>query len=316
MTVIITYVSHWFSVSVSDRRVTLAASGAVHDDQANKVLLVRTEDAIVTIGYTGSAYVAGIPTDEWLARQIVPSLEPGPPSLSMRRHAIPQRLNEVVARIIVAVRQRSRFDRSFHSVEIGVGGCRDHRGDLWPFFVGINKPKQSSSVSFWAFPERPDRNYGKFYVWVSGGWGQYKRAIFARMMTALEKINPAHDHSPEGVVDVLRDALLDFSNGEQSIGTDMMVVMTTPSRRKVEIWSEGERQEWDDVAGRIASKYSAMVHTISYSPWIIGHQTVAPPMQLVADQQLTLSGYPIHLRGGQSGGKTMFLGMQARTPPP
>lgn len=61
----------------SDRLVTLARGMAGtyagdHDHLANKLIILITLDAAVVLGFTGSAYVGGIPTDEWIAETVSP----------------------------------------------------------------------------------------------------------------------------------------------------------------------------------------------------------------------------------------------------
>jgi hypothetical protein len=54
-------------VHVSDRLVTDARSGAPFDHLANKAVLLEADDAFVSIGYTGIAYLEDRPTDQWIA---------------------------------------------------------------------------------------------------------------------------------------------------------------------------------------------------------------------------------------------------------
>jgi hypothetical protein len=58
-------------VHVSDRLVTLRAAGTPpFDHLANKTVVLRADDALVSIGYTGHAYLEGVPSDEWIATML------------------------------------------------------------------------------------------------------------------------------------------------------------------------------------------------------------------------------------------------------
>lgn len=54
-------------VHVSDRLVTADGSGAPFDSLANKAVLLEANDAFVSMGYTGVAYLEDMPSDQWIA---------------------------------------------------------------------------------------------------------------------------------------------------------------------------------------------------------------------------------------------------------
>ena len=56
--------NYWNVIQVSDRRLTL--DGQPWDDQSNKSVVFGCRDALLSITYTGLAYIADIPTDEWV----------------------------------------------------------------------------------------------------------------------------------------------------------------------------------------------------------------------------------------------------------
>lgn len=55
-----------YVLQVSDRRITRLDTGKIHP-LANKNVVFVPTDGIVTIGYTGLAYLEGVPTDTWIA---------------------------------------------------------------------------------------------------------------------------------------------------------------------------------------------------------------------------------------------------------
>jgi hypothetical protein len=61
-----------YSLQVSDRRVTRARGLRLEefDPDANKNLLYLAPDAIVSMGYSGGAFVEGVPTDTWIAQTL------------------------------------------------------------------------------------------------------------------------------------------------------------------------------------------------------------------------------------------------------
>ena len=54
---------------MSDRLVS--RSDTPFDPAANKTIVLFTVDGVVSLSYTGSAYIGGLPTDEWLVQAII-----------------------------------------------------------------------------------------------------------------------------------------------------------------------------------------------------------------------------------------------------
>ncbi len=67
MTLILTATYAHRLIHVSDRLTSLSGSGSQWEGSANKSLVVRTDDGLAFVGYSGNAYVGDVPTDAWLA---------------------------------------------------------------------------------------------------------------------------------------------------------------------------------------------------------------------------------------------------------
>jgi hypothetical protein len=72
MTQILTAACPHYVIQVSDRLLTKACGTDVRefDPIANKTVVFRARDAIVTIGYSGIAFVGSMPTDDWIAQTL------------------------------------------------------------------------------------------------------------------------------------------------------------------------------------------------------------------------------------------------------
>jgi len=78
MTLILTRASRDYVLQVADRLVTLPG-GQPFDAMSNKTVLYCARNGVVTMGYTGLAYLGGIPTDQWIVQTLIGStLELGP----------------------------------------------------------------------------------------------------------------------------------------------------------------------------------------------------------------------------------------------
>jgi hypothetical protein len=171
MTLIITRTSCRFALMVTDRKVT--KSGSLVDPDANKNLIFEDRNAVVAMGYTGMAYIGGIPTDQWLAQTLTglafPEGRRGPntvPALMISQYAteyfgvrvrnLRQRLNEVCK----SIRQRYRKQWTANSFDLFITGWEWNRGKSRPYLAGLSKPAKSDDFELctidrnWYLPQR------------------------------------------------------------------------------------------------------------------------------------------------------------------
>lgn len=65
MTLVLSVSTPAYALHVSDRLVSKA--GRPHDPLANKTVVFRATDGLLVFGYTGPAFIRGVPTDSWIA---------------------------------------------------------------------------------------------------------------------------------------------------------------------------------------------------------------------------------------------------------
>jgi hypothetical protein len=73
MTLILSHLSRGFALQVSVRLVTSTRPGdspSPFDALANKTIIYQARDAIVSMSYTGPAYIGQLPTDDWIAKTL------------------------------------------------------------------------------------------------------------------------------------------------------------------------------------------------------------------------------------------------------
>ena len=68
MTLVLSVATPAYALHVSDRLVS--AGGKPFDPLANKTVVFRATDGLVAIGYTGIAFIDGLPTDSWIANEL------------------------------------------------------------------------------------------------------------------------------------------------------------------------------------------------------------------------------------------------------
>ncbi len=70
MTLHITLLTQEYVQQASDRLVT-HSGGVAWEARANKSIVHVASDAVVSVGYTGLAYLADVPTDRFIAQSLV-----------------------------------------------------------------------------------------------------------------------------------------------------------------------------------------------------------------------------------------------------
>jgi hypothetical protein len=126
-----------FAVMVSDRLVSkrgVSGPYAPHDPYANKNLVLVTRDAVVSIGYTGLAYLGETPTDVAIAEGVLGEPAPGLSRLGGPGNLVnPDDLNHTIARVVDSLEARFRRMLQFHrdiGLQILMIGFRAREGEF------------------------------------------------------------------------------------------------------------------------------------------------------------------------------------------
>jgi hypothetical protein len=145
MTLILTMASSLEVLHVSDRQVTFRETGIIHSPVENKTIILVARDTAAVFGYTGSAYVNGRSTDEWLAEIIAERpVAQGLAQTGGRQQ--PLSLNRVLWRIREALRNGALPAGGV--ITIAVAGFRRRRGRATPFLAEISWPPTFAESSF------------------------------------------------------------------------------------------------------------------------------------------------------------------------
>lgn len=125
------------SFLVTDRLVSLQRRGGgfarEHEDTSNKNVIYVADDGVIALGYTGRAYVHGIPTDKFIAECLY---DEGIPNEVFMGNRI-RRLSGKVGDRLFALRRLCSENWTAGFVRILAVGYRDYRRLLRPFFGAI-----------------------------------------------------------------------------------------------------------------------------------------------------------------------------------
>lgn len=131
-----------FAVLVSDRLVTLARGrefAGEHDAMANKTVVYLGHDGLLLLGYTGSAYLNGVPTDEWIAQVLwgppfYRNPDGGLPTAVRGNNDGPRGINQV----LLTLRRRLSEVPNGRKVSVVASGWRSRRRRLYPILISFS----------------------------------------------------------------------------------------------------------------------------------------------------------------------------------
>jgi hypothetical protein len=268
MTVVLTATSPKFLVQSSDRLVS--RGGRLFDDRANKVIILRTHDATVSIAYSGLAYVRGKPTDHWIAEQLAgrelePALSMGPPPRALMK------LGDTLDRLAREMNQVPLLVRD-GTTTIVVGGARearDRRGVRVARAVHfMGRYRGADGFSFQPLSSRRKSRERTRLSCIGCGRPNRPWDLWSAVHTAPDL---------RGASDVLASEIRSMSaNVPSLIGPDAMSVTMVPRQ----LDQVTVRYSAADPAGHTYT-FAGHDFPASFSPWIV------LPAQAHAPQELT-----------------------------
>src|SRR3989304_2699701 len=139
MTLILARASAEFVLQVTDRLVTYTRTKQPFDKVANKNILFFASNAVVTIAYTGDAYLDGVPTDHWIAERLAGiTIDPeNPPTAQFTANDHRRDVGQALK--IIKDELDKRVQRIQYLVISVQGWQWDSRGKLRPLVGDISK---------------------------------------------------------------------------------------------------------------------------------------------------------------------------------
>lgn len=306
MTLVISAISAEAVFQVSDR--VLSVAGQAVDALANKTVVYVAEDAVVSISYTGRAFVRSVPTDEWIALVLLeedtthrrqPGVDQGP--------IIRDTLDSAISALLAAVRQLPPGIRHEFPLEIVAVGWQRRRG------------QRRRRPVLWIL--RSDDNGTTFTVQEAGArqptdtpafWPSPERNLSPERRRRLQQHPPPLSRG--ALVSTLRGVAEDHPG---VVGPHVMTVTMERHKRYVEV----EFLPADD--SHVVRWADQRQSPCGFTPWVIARDVVLPPQILVGtdilvDLGITVEGHPLQLfaktrgpRGGSAVGA--YMGDQPRS---
>lgn len=308
MTLVLTLVTTRYVMQVADRLVT--TDGKRFDPASNKSLIYLARNAIVTIGYSGLAYLDGIPTDEWIAQKLwgreLPRHDDGRAVGHVLGGELRQSLD--IGRAIERVRSGSqnalRKDRGAlkaRFLQIVLAGWQwrrmGSRTICRPILHSISSERQNGQICcdvdsvprYWHYERalRDGRLCPPLMLLPIPITTDTPQAYMPELRTRLEPVA----HRPNTSRQTLVKEIQTQAANVPTIGKDCMCIYIPRPNASV-IEADYISAEWEP---RISAR--GEIYSASYSPWIIGPGSLHAPSIILGTQKAQIGSFAVRLRG-------------------
>ena len=297
MTLLLAHAARYGVIHVSDRLLTFTHPIRPFDESSNKVLLYLCADAIVTVAYTGAAYIGSTPTDVWIAQQLI--------GKKIERHetfGLPVELeHRTIASVIEALRSSLESAvpvKVAPKVELLIAGWR------WGRRKRPQRPQPFVAALYWngnsmatMIPPR--------YWWFKRGRDEALGALpkanmgRVRLQEVMKQVNQCS--TDVEMRDVLARTVRETSVENPTVGKDCMSVMIPPPHRRC---VEVEYLPADQATPR----------GVAYSPWVITPSYIHRPSVLFGGWEIHSEGWTIYLKDEFRGFAAWALQTRPRRP--
>ncbi len=341
MTLILTRTSDHYVLQVTDRRLMQAydtfdpqsnrivRNSSTFDPWSNKNVVYHARDALVTMGYTGNAYIEGRPTDHWIVEQLIgtrlggwePEDRPAAIRISTERPTqwldIGQSLQLLRERLTASLARLHRNVRrtiSLHVIIVGWQWNRCHRP--WPISARLSRFEGGNTVDlyyrrrYWNLDD-PERWKRRFKDRATPVLARRKCEVGAAPpgnfspseLAAVIDPDQGPDDAERGFVQVMRQV----AARTPVVGPDCMsILLPPPGAAPLRI-------------RYIADQTATPAHrtTAGFSPWIVGPHQVRAPSFIIGTFTFDFGPFTVRQEGpGPVGDLLMTIGSQPRPPCP
>ena len=299
MTLHITYVSPHYVLQVSDRLVTRRSLGRPRpfDPESNKTVIYVARDALLSIGYSGVAYLDNRPTDQWIAEKLIGE-EVGSRARVQGSHTIPRRLKTGptgpwydVGNAIRVLREGLIATRGLRTVErhnfprLIVAGWQRWKRKSRPVAYVIADDGEGPLYSRLKATPRYDWLRGRFHLNFTPINHQLA-SIRAELNEQLEGSSPSADELEKRMAQALRRAADQFPE----IGKDYLaVLLPPPGQRRIrtryvafDTPAQGPHQPHDEEPPYFGP--------VGFAPWIVAPHYEAGPSMMINSQVWEIGG--------------------------
>jgi hypothetical protein len=326
VTAVLTLVAPRYVVQVSDRLVTLATDGAAYDARANKSIVLGLRDALMTVSYSGLAYIEGHPTDEWMASKMTGATisprgftGPGPqrvPDIGRAMYVLSDDLKMLYRTL--PERNRARW----YALAAGFQGSRRGKRAI-AYEMQNRSPNEPGVFEWWPATPRPTVE-GQIYFFQNPN--VLTDEEFNRVRSRIREIDR---DDFDGAESALVEAVRSVAERSPLVGEDCMSIVIAPQRNPVRCrYLPARKERASSTEGVFKAEPGAPTHSphgiplvpegapVGYSPLIVARRSVHMPAAMIGSFQLFTQEFGVVLEGPDPGVPQFAMRSQPRPPEP
>jgi hypothetical protein len=284
-------------VQVTDRLVTRERPFEKFDPAANKNVIFLARNGLLTIGYTGRAYVGDQPTDRWIARKLAldETLQDDGSGAVHTGFGRPKRWMNIGQAMKHLAEELTRAWRD-HNYEIGKMQVFAS-GFQWPAAGWTWKLGRSRPV-IWEIMSRASRpEFGAFPVERYFGWERGLVTVAALPRAALSDHSLrslagdlALSETPEAIIARMVSAIREASSQHNVVGPDCMSIHLPSPRLSRVVTCGYEPSEQSEGAAP----------PFAFTPWVVApDQTLAPTILNGFTLEVSSGPFNFKIKGSQ-----------------
>jgi hypothetical protein len=284
---------------VTDRLLTLPATGEPYDRDANKNIIFHGRDGVAAIAYSGIAWIDGMPTDQWIVETITQeewgrgehrgSISGGRPKrwpkLGHAMRLVGQAFDE----------QCRRFPKTvgagpFEILAVGYQATHNHATWFRPITLSYQKEPATPSGVLSSGPRWFRHTAAIIGVCPAANLGLLDVAALSAKTRVCE--------GTEGMARAYVEAVQQAATRSATIGRDCISIeIDCPAKRKPEVRVRFSPRP--DRPKPDPQRTPSVSTALSFSPWIIGPEQSSAPMvfSLEGWQCHPLGRYEVKMRG-------------------
>jgi hypothetical protein len=306
MTLILTRASKDYVLQVTDRLVT-QTGGKPFDPISNKNVLYCSRNGVVVLGYTGLAYLGGVPTDQWMVETLTgytfdrdrkpPAVSPGP----IRVRDIGQSLTMLKKGLENApVEPKWSSDWKASSFDVCVSGWQRSRKRWRPVLGWLSKPKDALTIElayvprYWHWDRNQQQKGFKFKV----GAAPDSNLSHPRRKVLVEKLTGC---SADQAETIMVEAIREVSRSVPEVGPHCISVLLGPPS------VVGARIRYIPLGAPALAVVSmsggpTLAVPAAFTPWLVGPGVIFAPSIAAGSWQAQIGHYQIALEAPEPAG--------------
>jgi hypothetical protein len=310
---ILSLITAGYALQVSDRRVSLKKRNRYEpwDPASNKSIVLLGHDGLISMGYTGPAFISKSTMDGWIAEAITGSdlgasrerpdfghrIGSGVPDRVLHAHlkTLEGRLNEAVA--------GGRLDRSLDIYGVGMR-WNSLRKPVWPTMIRISWNRAQGRYLMAMSKRRWGWESGRSYQFAAAGWSEAAARRAMRIGLRTTDLGDK-DQAVATLIDILRS----LPPEDNTVGKDCLV--TTIQREPPHVHIKYEAYDISQV--QVAVKGQIVSLPAAFSPWILTPTSLAAPQAISGPGSTMTSGlFEFRIEGSASMGDFFISSSQPR----